>query len=58
MIARGTRLAGAHMHGRISACSQDASLLKWEIVDAVIQKFCENEHKQRTWLALYLDESP
>ena len=58
MIARGTRLVGVHMHGRISACSQDASLLKREIVDGVIQKFSENEHKQRTWLALCLDESP
>jgi hypothetical protein len=58
MIARGTRLAGAHMHGRISAWSKDVSLFKREIVEAVIQKFNENEHQQRTWLAVYLDDSP
>jgi hypothetical protein len=46
------------MHGKISACSKDASLLKGEIVEAVIQKFSENEHQRRIWLALYLDDSP
>jgi hypothetical protein len=46
------------MHGRISAYSQDVWFLKKEIVDAIIQTFSENEHKWRTWLALYLDESP
>jgi hypothetical protein len=46
------------MHGRISAWSKDVSLFKREIVEAVIQKFNENEHQQRTWLAVYLDDSP